>query len=79
MKNRTRFIFHVIIPAHYTFRTCDQYPHKLNSGHFFSSITLPLSAGEKKIFKKSKREIGNFLLCEMVVCILEVNSEEIRW
>ena len=28
-------------------KTCEQYPHKFSFGHFFSSIILPLSAGDK--------------------------------
>ena len=32
-------------------KTCDQYPHKFNFGHFFSSIILPLSTGENGFSK----------------------------
>ena len=44
-------------------KTSDQYPRKFNFNYFFSSIILPLSAGEKYIFKKRcLEETGKLLL-----------------
>ena len=41
---------------------------KFNFGHFFNPIILPLSAGEKYIFKKRRSEkMGNFLLPGVVM------------
>ena len=38
-------------------KTCNQYPHKFNFCHFFSSIILPLSVGKPWL-----EEMGNFFL-----------------
>ena len=49
-------------------KTCDQYPRNFNFGHFFSSIILPLSTGEKEIFNiRCSREMGTFLLPGVVM------------
>ena len=46
-------------------KTCCQYPHKFNFGHFFSSIVSflsPLSAGGINFQKMLPGEMVNFLL-----------------
>ena len=43
-------------------KTCDQYPRKFNFGHLFSSIILPLSAGENRFSKPFfvEKWVGSF-------------------
>ena len=49
-------------------KTCDQYPRKFNFGHLFSSIILPLSAGENRFSKTVLcGKMGRFLLPGMVM------------
>ena len=45
-------------------KTCDQYPHKFNFGHFFRSLVVfPFFAGGKQSFKKQcLGEMGDSLL-----------------
>ena len=59
-------------------KTCDQYPCKFDFGDFFSFIILPLSAGEKQIFKKHfPREMGNILL--LGVTMIRIWAKSFVW
>ena len=59
-------------------KTCDQYPHKFNFGHFFSSIILPPFCCGKNRFSENAvqvKQVISFCLRESFIGAISKNEK----